>query len=616
MLKDQDIICISSIDWDFIWQGHQEIMSTLASNGNRVLFIENTGVRSPNLEDIPRLKKRIYNWFHSVKGIRKERENLYIYSPLILPFPYSRIARLINRRVLVSALDRWLKSVAFSNPIIWTFLPTGIVLDIINAIDSKIIIYYCIDNFAASSSQAKRIKKTEDLLLKKADLVFVTAQNLYDRCAMFNKNVHIFPYGVNVSIYEKARNAAIDAPADIATIRRPIVGYIGGIHKWMDFGLIRFLAEDHPEKSFVFVGPAQRDINELKKVGNVYFLGQKRYEELPLYISQFDVCIIPYLFTEYTRNVYPTKLNEYLSLGKPVIATSIPEVEAFNERNSNVVSIAKTQEGFSMLIRKDAQEKITKEIYEKRIEVATKEGSWSRKIEMICELVERKIADKEKEKALEWKVNLLKIYRISKKRLVPAALITLFIYVTVFHTGMLWFIGRPLKLTSPVEKADAIVILAGGVGESGKAGQGYEERVKYGIELYEKGYAQHLIFSSGYRYAFKEAEVMKALAVSLGVPERSIILEENAKNNYENIKLSHDILLKEHWDSAILISSPYNMLRSSLVCKKVAPEITFIYAPIPSSLFYGDEKKVYPKHIMGIIHEYLGIVYYCLKGYI
>ena len=42
-----DILCISSIDWDFIWQGHQEIMSTLAAQGHRVLFLENTGVRAP-----------------------------------------------------------------------------------------------------------------------------------------------------------------------------------------------------------------------------------------------------------------------------------------------------------------------------------------------------------------------------------------------------------------------------------------------------------------------------------------------------------------------------------------------------------------------------------------
>ena len=100
VLKGQDIVCISSIDWDFIWQGHQQIMSTLAANGNRVLFVENTGVRRPNFEDIPRLRKRIRNWWRGTKGFRQEQDNLFVYSPLILPLPYSRIARVIMKRFI------------------------------------------------------------------------------------------------------------------------------------------------------------------------------------------------------------------------------------------------------------------------------------------------------------------------------------------------------------------------------------------------------------------------------------------------------------------------------------------------------------------------------------
>jgi len=103
MLNGQDILCLSSIDWDFIWQGHQQIMSTLAREGNRVLFIENTGVRAPGLRDLSRLRHRLQNWRRSTRGFRKERENLFLYSPLILPFPYFRLARWVNRALLLRA---------------------------------------------------------------------------------------------------------------------------------------------------------------------------------------------------------------------------------------------------------------------------------------------------------------------------------------------------------------------------------------------------------------------------------------------------------------------------------------------------------------------------------
>ena len=51
MITGRDIVYISSIEWTFIWQQNQEIAVRLARGGNRVLYIENTGVRSPGLGD-------------------------------------------------------------------------------------------------------------------------------------------------------------------------------------------------------------------------------------------------------------------------------------------------------------------------------------------------------------------------------------------------------------------------------------------------------------------------------------------------------------------------------------------------------------------------------------
>ncbi len=615
-MKNEDIICISSIDWDFIWQGHQEIMSTLARDGNRVLFIENTGVRPPNLQDLPRLKKRIYNWFHSVKGIRKEAENLYIYSPLILPFPYSRIARWINRHLVISVLERWIKSVGFSNPIVWTFLPTSLVLDIIDAINSKLVIYYCIDNFAASSPNAKKIKSAERRLLTKADLVFVTAKNLYDAAAPYNKNVHLFPFGVNLNVYEKVRSGPRMVPTDIIAVKRPIIGYVGGVHKWIDFDLIKFLAKTNLDKSFVLVGPLQRKVEDLRGLPNIHFLGTKKYGDLPGYVSNFDVCIIPYMITEYTKNVYPTKLNEYLSLGKPVVSTKLPEIEAFNNRNGNIVYVAQTKEEFSDLIRRSLAESHEGDLYERRRVVAEKEGSWKVKIEKMLELIDEKSAAKEQERSVKWKDNILGFYKRSKKRIVLAIAVALTTYLILFETPLLWMVARPLKISDPPESSDAIVVFAGGVGESGKAGQGYEERVEYATELYKKGFSRHLVFSSGFKYFIKEADIMKALAISLGIPEDAIILEDNAVNTYENVVYAKRILDEKGWRKIILISSPYHMYRVSLVFKKNASDIKVIYAPIPYSVFYGNESKIEPKHIKAILHEYIAILYYLAKRYI
>src|SRR6266850_4412449 len=124
MLRGHDILCISSLDWDAHWQIHHEIMATLAAHGNRVLYVENTGVRRPGLADLSRVRQRFRNWRRGTRGFRTERPGLFVYSPLFVPLPYSRVARWMNRALLFRGLRRWMQAAGFGRPIVWTFLPT------------------------------------------------------------------------------------------------------------------------------------------------------------------------------------------------------------------------------------------------------------------------------------------------------------------------------------------------------------------------------------------------------------------------------------------------------------------------------------------------------------
>ena len=87
----------------------------------------------------------------------------------------------------------------------------------------------------------------------------------------------------------------------------------------------------HADVSFVLVGPEQSDVSLLKTCPNIHLLGQRPHDEVPAYVNAFDVALIPYRLAEYTANVYPTKLNEYLVMGKPVVATDLPEIRRFND---------------------------------------------------------------------------------------------------------------------------------------------------------------------------------------------------------------------------------------------------------------------------------------------
>lgn len=617
MLRSQNIICISSIDWDFIWQGHQEIMSALADNDNRILFIENTGVRTPTLRDLPRLKKRIANWAKGVGGIRKEKENLYIFSPIVLPFPYSRLARWINRYLLLSTLNKWMKAMDFSDPIIWTFLPTGLTLDLINSINRKLTIYYCIDNFAVSSSLARKARFTEQQLIKQSDLVFVTAKELQDYCSQHSQSVYVFPFGVNIERFEKSLSSEKQprVPEDMKEIKRPIIGYVGGLHKWVDQALIKNMAKAYPDYSFVFVGPLQADVSSLSNIKNIHFLGAKPHEQLPDYINSFTVTTIPYLLTDYTKNVYPTKLNEYLALGKPVVSSDLLEIKAFNEKYGDIVSIGKDEKGFAKCLERAVSDSGSEEIIKRRICVA-KNNTWQKKIEQMSDLIEQAIERKKHDNDLRWKENLLRLYRLGRRRLVKLSVVCLSIYCLLFYTPLIWFLASPLKMTQQPAQADVIVVFGGGVGEGGSPGKSTIERARFAAELYKSGYTNHVIFSSGYVYKYNDAENMKLIAISAGIPEKNIILEQKATSTYENAKFTKEILDDYNWRSILLVSSPYNVLRASLVFKKLDRNLKIIYTPVIRPEFYYRERRLKWEQLKAIAHEYLGIVYYWCKGWI
>jgi uncharacterized SAM-binding protein YcdF (DUF218 family)/glycosyltransferase involved in cell wall biosynthesis len=613
MMPPRDVLCISSIDWDFIWQGHQEIMSTLAAQGHRVLFLENTGVRAPKLRDIPRLRSRIRNWSRGTGGFREERPNLFVYSPIVLPLPYSRVARWINRLFLLHSLGRWMRTVGFSRPVIWTFLPTPLAHELIDALDPSLTVYYCIDDLASSSLEARRIVASEERMFHRADLVFVTSEKLRARAARHSQAVHFFPFGVRFDAFAETLQRPRETPSDIASLKRPIAGYVGGMHQWVDQDLIVDVARRLPDVTFAFVGPPQCDLSRLEACENVKLLGAKPHAELPIYIREFDVGLVPYRLAEYTSNVYPTKLNEYLAMGTPVVATNLLEIQRFNHDHGDIVSVATDAASFADAVRANLGERTPAETAP-RIDVA-RSNSWQTRIATMMARIEDVAAAKVKAEE-RWELRLRRVYRAARQRSLIWIAAAVIAYLLVFQTPIIWFLAQPLRVSDQPREADAIVVFAGGVGESGEAGGGYQERVKQAVDLYRAGYAPRIIFSSGFVFAFQEAEVMRALAIDNGVPAHAILLETKAANTHDNVRLSHEILREHGWQRVLLVSSPYHMRRALMTWRRQAPEVEVTATPVPASQFYAHERGASVQQIRGLAQEVAAIVAYWWRGWI
>lgn len=390
MLTGQDIIFISSIEWNFVWQGHQEISLRLARAGNRIFYIENTGIRSPGLGDVSRVGARVKRWLGTLwtGGVRQVAPEVWVCSPLVMPPFGARWQRWLNRRVFLPLIRRAIHRRGFDPDVVWSYLPSDTALDLVELLRTpkSVTAYYCGADFPELVPDRARVAATELELAARCDVVLTNCGTLTRRFASSPAVVRTITFGVDLDAFPLNAAANPTVPAELRKLSSPIIGYAGGLHRHMDLDLVRQVALARPDWSFILVGPEQTPLTPLLGLANVHPLGQKSHAELAAYLGHFDVCLIPYQQSAYTATVVPVKLNEYLAMGKPVVSTQLPMVCEFNEQH-RVVTLAPNQPAeFAAAIDHALASGRSPEAATARRRVAEL-GDWRLRLEEICAIL-------------------------------------------------------------------------------------------------------------------------------------------------------------------------------------------------------------------------------------
>ena len=226
VVTSRDVVVISSVDWGPLWQAHQELASRLAAAGNRVVFVENTGVRSPGVADAGRVFKRLGHWAMTARsgGLREVSPGLHVCSPLMLPPFGSRMRRALNRRLFVPLVARALRRLGIRDPAVITYLPTDTAADLLEALrtPASVAVYYCAADFAALTPHSDQVARTEREVIESVHLVFATCPELARHCERWSSDVHLFPPSVDLAKFSMRARPAKLGP-------RPVIGYVGEI---------------------------------------------------------------------------------------------------------------------------------------------------------------------------------------------------------------------------------------------------------------------------------------------------------------------------------------------------------------------------------------------------
>lgn len=249
---------------------------------------------------------------------------------------------------------------------------------------AKLSVYYRRDNVQPYAYWKKHAVRLEPKLISKSDLIVCNSPQLADYAKAFNAKSYDVGQGVDLSAYDPAMNFKI--PAALEMIPQPRIGYIGDINSMrLDADLIYELAKSKPNYSFVMIGNEDKVFaaHALHSLANVYFTGSIAKNEVPEYMNALDVCLNPQLINEITIGNYPRKVDEYLALGKPVIATVTKTMELFKDHVYLCFNADDYKEAVERALSENSEEKKNKRI------AFARSHSWQNNVQQIYNQIEK-----------------------------------------------------------------------------------------------------------------------------------------------------------------------------------------------------------------------------------
>lgn len=306
--NNEDFIFYGVIDWHFRFQRPQHLALHLSRNLNRVFYI------SPSFNMVlhPGFSVEKLDSLNEIYQIRLNlgtRNNIYGYplKPEEVKFVYSSIGKFFD----------W-AGIEFPIGIInhpnWadTFLGIN---------NYKLKIYDCMDYHDGFGDSNTSYGNLEKKLFEATDLVTVTSDFLYKAAQPYAKNLKIIRNATEYEHFDVEVKAETDSK---------VIGYFGAIAEWFDGDLLLYLANELKNCKFVIIGNDTINLKEkFKNIENVLFIGEVQYKYLPEMLQTFDVCLLPFKVNSLTLATNPLKIYEYLSGGKFVVSSNLPECVQF-----------------------------------------------------------------------------------------------------------------------------------------------------------------------------------------------------------------------------------------------------------------------------------------------
>ena len=384
-MKRQAILCFASVYWDDPLITPQQIALQLARRFD-ILYVEPSPC-APYLRDVGRNRR----WLRAGRSLKRVADGLTVYSPPpMLPLKTRvPLLNLVSQRWVRPFVLRAAASIGMERPVLFTYLPH--LHATARTYGERAVCYYCIDDMGALTRviDPAVVEGFERALLAKTDLVFTTSRGLKARLSARHPDVRLVPNGSDPDLYAAALAPETPVAAELSGLPGPVLGYSGLLDYRVDQDLIVEVARRRPGWSFVFVGPVRTPVSRLEALPNVRFVPSQAQEALPSFLKGFTVALIPYAIGPMVRFIYPTKLNDYLGAGLPVVTTMLPELEGCP---AEIVSRVSGADEFIAAVERLVPSRADDDAIAARVRYA-RDNSWERRAALIADAIEARLGE-------------------------------------------------------------------------------------------------------------------------------------------------------------------------------------------------------------------------------
>ena len=338
----RDIIMTGLQSWDSnIGSNAIDIARELSKN-NRVLYVDYALDRITLLRErkSEAMKARMAYVKSSGSNVAQVQDNLWSLKPKTvlesinkIPFKglFNQVNKINNKR-FAKEIRRGMEELSFKDPILFVDNDFTRSIYLKELLPHDFSIYYLRDNMTGQDYFKQHGPRLEKEMMTKSDFVMANSAYLADYARESNPQSYDSGQGFDMSKF--SGDHIQQRPEDLSAIKGPIIGYLGAlISMRLDIALLEQIAQAKPEWQLVLVGPQDDDFkaSALHQMDNVHLMGHRPVDQAPNYINAFDVCINPQAINYMTIGNYPRKIDEYLCLGKPTVATKTKTMEAFAE---------------------------------------------------------------------------------------------------------------------------------------------------------------------------------------------------------------------------------------------------------------------------------------------